>query len=98
MAATRALEFYLEVGILTAVLGDSKIIINSLKEDNEFLAPYRVQGSQSRIGGCTSLTSRTIYFGTGQYWCTISSLPLFFIYINIYIYIYIYYNKYKSLP
>lgn len=41
MAATRALEFSLEVEILTAVLGDSKIIINSLKEDNESHAPYR---------------------------------------------------------
>ena len=47
---------------------------------------------------------------TGQYWCTVSGLLLFFIFINIYIYIYmyvcmyvcmcvyIYYNKYKSLP
>ena len=42
---------------------------------------------------------------TGQYWCTVSGLLLFFIFINIYIYIYvcmyvcvyIYYNKYKSL-
>ena len=83
MAATRALEFYLEVGILTAVLGDSKIIINSLKEDNESLAPYRVQGSQSCIGGCTSLTSRTIYFGIGQYRCTVSILPFFFIFICV---------------
>ena len=50
-----------------AVLGDSKIIINSLKEDNESLAPYRVLGSQSRTGGCIDLTNETIYFGTGQY-------------------------------
>ena len=41
MAATRALEFSLEVGILIAILGYSKIIINSLKEDNESLAPYK---------------------------------------------------------
>ena len=39
---------------------------------------------------------------TGQYRCTVSGLPLFFIFINIYMYVcvcvYIYYNKYKSLP
>ena len=45
---------------------------------------------------------------TGQYRCTISGLPLFFIFINNYIYMYVcmyvcvcvcvYYNKYKSLP
>ena len=45
---------------------------------------------------------------TSQYRCTVSGLPLFFIFINKYIYIhicmyvcvcvYIYYNKYKILP
>ena len=38
---------------------------------------------------------------TGQYRCTVSGLPLFYIYIYIYMYVcvsvYIYYNKYKSL-
>ena len=36
---------------------------------------------------------------TGQYRCTVSGLPLFFIFIYIYMYVsvYIYYNKYKSL-
>ena len=43
------------------------------------------QGSQSHTGGCTGLASGTMYFGTGQYRCTISSLPLFKIYIYIYI-------------
>ena len=47
-------------------------------------------GSQSRIRGYIGLTSGMIYFGTGQYRYTVSSLLL--------IYIYIYYNKYKSLP
>ena len=68
--------------------------------------------SQSCIEGCTSLTSKTIYFDIDQYRCTVSDLPLFFIFIKkiyfflyfifIYIYIYmfvcVYYNKYKSLP
>ena len=49
------------------------------------------QGSQSRTGGCTDLANGTIYFGTSQYWCNVSGLPLFFIFINIY-------NKNKSLP
>ena len=48
------------------------------------------QGNQSRTGGCTGLTSKMIYFGNGQYRCTVSDLPL--------LYIYIYINKYKSLP
>ena len=52
------------------------------------------QGSQSHTGGGTGLASGTMYFGTGQYRCTISSLPLF----NIYIYILFVYilkkNKY----
>ena len=52
---------------------------------------YENQGSQSRTGDCTSLTSGMIYFGTSQYRCTVSGLPLFFIFINIY------YNKYKNL-
>ena len=40
----------------------------------------------------------------GQYRCTVSGLPLFFVFIYIYvcmyvcICVYIYYNKYKSLP
>ena len=40
---------------------------------------------------------------TGQYRCTVSGLPLFYIYIYIYVCmyvcvsVYIYYNKYKSL-
>ena len=38
------------------------------------------------IGGCTSLTNGTIYFGISQYRCTVSGLPLFFIFIYIYIY------------
>ena len=46
---------------------------------------YDYQGSQSNTGGYTGLISRTIYFGTGQYQYTISSLLLFFIFINIYI-------------
>ena len=52
------------------------------------------RGSQSCIGGYTSLTSGTIYFGTDQYRCTISDLPLFFIFINKYIYVcmYVYIN------
>ena len=57
------------------------------------------QRSQSRTGGCTGLTSGTIYFGIGQYQCTVSGLPLFYIYmcvcvciiINITVY-------YKTLP
>ena len=40
-----------------------------------------IQVSQSRIRGCTGLTSGTIYFGTGQYGCTVSDLSLFFIFI-----------------
>ena len=51
------------------------------------------QGSQSRIGGYTGLTSGTIYFGTGQYRCTILDLPLFFIFIIINIKVY-----HKTLP
>ena len=48
--------------------------------------------SQSCIEGCTSLTSKTIYFDIDQYRCTVSDLPLFFIFIKkIYIYIYIYF-------
>ena len=35
---------------------------------------------------------------TCQYWCTVSGLPLFFIFICMYVCVYIYYNKYKSLP
>ena len=46
---------------------------------------YENQGSQSRTEGCISLTSEMIYFGTSQYRCTVSGLPLFFIFINIYI-------------
>ena len=49
------------------------------------------QGSQSHTGDGTSLASGTMYFGTGQYRCTISSLPLF----NIYIYIICIYFKEK---
>ena len=41
------------------------------------------QGSQSRTGGCTGLASGMIYFSTGQYRCTVSGLPLFYIYIYI---------------
>ena len=48
---------------------------------------YGYQESQSHTEGCTGLISRTIYFGTGQYRYTVSSLLLFFIFINIYIYI-----------
>ena len=48
------------------------------------------------------LASRIIYFSTGQYRCTISSFPLFFIFIDKYIYIYIYKIKikvyHKTLP
>ena len=40
------------------------------------------QGIQSRTRGCTGLTSRTIYFSTGQYRCIVSDLPLFFIFIS----------------
>ena len=48
--------------------------------------------SQSCIEGCTSLTSKTIYFDIDQYRCTVSDLPLFFIFIKkIYIYIYIFF-------
>ena len=47
--------------------------------------------------GCTSLTNGTIYFGTGQYRCTVLDLPLFYIYIYIYACVCVYYNKYKSL-
>ena len=70
--------------------------------------------SQPRTGGCTGLTSGTIYFSTGQYRCTVSGLPLFFIFIErdiyiyicmyacmyvcMYVYVCVYYNKYKSLP
>ena len=43
------------------------------------------QGSQSHTEGYTSLTSEMIYLSTSQYWCTVSDLPLFFIFINIYI-------------
>ena len=39
--------------------------------------------------GCTSLTNGTIYFGTGQYRCTVLDLPLFYIYIYIYIYMHV---------
>ena len=54
--------------------------------------------SQSCTEGCTSLTSKTIYFDIDQYQCTVSDLPLFFIFIKkiffflyfIFIYIYIY--------
>ena len=35
------------------------------------------------------LTSGIIYFGTSQYWCTVSGLPLFFIFINIYVCMYV---------
>ena len=34
---------------------------------------------------------------TGQYRCTVSDLPLFFIFINIYIYIYIYICMYVCM-
>ena len=34
---------------------------------------------------------------TGQYRCTVSGLPLFYIYIYVCVSVYIYYNKYKSL-
>ena len=40
------------------------------------------QGSQSRTGDYTDLASKMIYFGTVQYRYTVSSLPLFYIYIN----------------
>ena len=53
------------------------------------------QGSQSHTGDGTGLASGTMYFGTGQYRCTISSLPLFNIYIYIYIYIICIYFKEK---
>ena len=51
------------------------------------------QRSQSRTGGCTGLTSGMIYFDTDQYRCTVSDLPLFFIFIIINIKVY-----YKTLP
>ena len=53
------------------------------------------QGSQSHTGDGTGLANGTMYFGTGQYRCTISSLPLFNIYIYIYIYIICIYFKEK---
>ena len=53
--------------------------------------------SQPRTGGCTGLTSGTIYFSTGQYRCTVSGLPLFFIFIEIYIYIYLYVCMYVCM-
>ena len=68
------------------------------------LSVYSTEGSQSCTEVCFGLTSGTIYFGTGQYRCTVSGLPLFFIYIYIYmcvcvcVCVCVYYNKYKSLP
>ena len=47
------------------------------------------QGSQSHTEDCIGLTSRTIYFGTDQDRCTVSGLPLFFIFINIYVCMYV---------
>ena len=57
--------------------------------------------SQSCTGGCIDLTNGTIYFDTGQYWCTVSDLPLFFIFINIYLCVCIIINikvYHKTLP
>ena len=57
------------------------------------------QGSQSRTGGCIGLAGGIIYFGTGQYQCTVLDLPLFiYIYICMYVCVCVYYNKYESLP
>ena len=47
------------------------------------------QGSQSRTGGYTGWTSGTIYFGTCQYQCTVSGLPLLYIYIYMYVCMYV---------
>ena len=38
------------------------------------------QGSQARTGCRTSLANGTKYFDTGQYRCTVSDLPLLYIY------------------
>ena len=107
LAVGRALKFSLEIGISSAILeGDMEIVINAIKESSPSIASFGLliqdQGGQSRIGGCTGLISGTICFGTSQYRCTVSSLPIFLIYIYIYVCMYlcvcIYYNKYKNLP
>jgi len=95
LAVGRALKFSLEIGISSAILeGDMEIVINAIKEPSPSIASFGLliqdQGGQSRIGGYTGLISRTIYFGTSQYRCTVSSLPIFLIYIYIYMYVCIY--------
>ena len=77
LAPARALEFAQEVGISQSILeGDSKVIMKALVEEGRSLA----QGSQYRTGGCIDLASGMIYFGTSQYWYTVSGLPLFYIF------------------
>ena len=61
----------------------------------QILSVYSKQASQSRTRGCISLASRTIYFGTSQYRCTVSSLSLFIYVYKIKIKIKVYH---KTLP
>ena len=46
------------------------------------------QESQFHTGGCTGLTSGTIYFGTGQYRYIVLGILLLYIYIIIKIKVY----------
>ena len=62
------------------------LAISQYRNSDQVQQWYIKQGSQSCTGCFTGLTSRTIYFGTGQYRCTVI------------IYVCVYYNKYKSLP
>ena len=69
------------------------MIMKALVEEGRSLA----QGSQYRTGGCIDLASGMIYFGTSQYWYTVSGLPLFYIF-NIHTHTHKISIYHKTLP